>query len=80
MLDRLPAWVRHMLIVFGAVFGGSLCARVVDAGGVLEVDWLPAAAGSFNAASVVAASTAAALWFTPLTKQYGRGSQGAGGE
>jgi hypothetical protein len=75
-LDNLPAWLRHLLIAFGATAGGSFVQAVIDAGGVTGLDW-PATGGAvLNAAAVATAVAAAALWSLPITRQYGVGSPG----
>ena len=73
MLDSLPAWLRHLLIVFGATFAGSVCAAVIAAEGVLSLDWLAVLSAALDVAAFSVASSAAALWLTPLTRQYGVG-------
>lgn len=75
MLDKLPAPVRHLLIVAGAVFAGSIASAVIAAGGVLGVDWIHTLTSAVDEAALSVASAAAALWFTPLTKQYGVGKK-----
>lgn len=76
MLDRLPAWLRHLVIAFGAVAGGSVAQSIVEAHGVSTVDWPATAVQAVDAGAVAVAVIAAALWFTPLTRQYGVGSGG----
>jgi hypothetical protein len=75
MLDKLPAWARHLLIVAGGTFAGTICTAVIGAGGVTDVDWLEALRAAVNLAAVTTATTAAALWLTPLTRKYGVGAQ-----
>jgi hypothetical protein len=74
VLDRLPSWLRHLLIVAGATAGGSLATAVVSAGGVTTLAWVDTLTSALNAATVATATAAAALWFTPLTTQYGVGA------
>lgn len=74
MLDRLPAWARHLLIVAGSVFLAGVVSAVVDAGGVTGVDWPANLIADLNAAAVAVATASAALWLTPLTRQYGIGA------
>ena len=74
MLDRLPSWARHLLIVAGASFGGSLATAILSAHGVFGVDWLTALKSAVDLAAVTTAGTAAALWLTPLTRKYGVGA------
>ena len=74
MLDSLPAWLRHLLIVFGAAFGGSIASAIIASAGVVALDCPLVLQGALDNAAVSTASTAAALWLTPLTRQYGVGS------
>ena len=64
MLDKLPAWARHLaLLVFTAVLtwaGTDLVPALEDQPGLAGV------------AAVVL--TMALAWLTPLTRQYGTGS------
>lgn len=76
MLDRLPAWVRHLVIVFGAVALGTFAQSVVDASGVSHLDWTGSAAQAGDAGAVAVAAAALVLWLTPATRQYGVGSGG----
>ena len=73
MLDRLPAWARHILIAFGSAFGGSIVADVLAAHGVTGLDIAQTAQDAVDFAAASAASAAAALWSLPLTRQYGVG-------
>lgn len=74
MLDNLPAWARHLLIVFGAAFGGSVASAIIASAGVSTLDWPLVLVGALDIAAVSTATTAAALWLTPLTRQYGVGA------
>lgn len=73
VLDKLPASVRHLIIVFGASFGGRIVSAIVDAQGVTGVAWLDTLKAALNVASLAAATAIAALYLTPLTRQYGVG-------
>lgn len=73
MLDRLPAWLRHLVIVAGATFAGSIATAIIAADGVTTLDWVTVARDALDLAAVATAGTAAALWLTPLTRQYGVG-------
>ena len=73
MLDMLPAWARHLVIVAGSVFLSAVVTAVIAAEGVSGVDWSPTLLAAVDAAAVAAATAAAALWLTPLTRQYGVG-------
>lgn len=74
MLDKLPAWVRHLAIVVGAVFLGTVAETIIASGGVSSVNWAAALLQAVDTAAVAGASAAAFLWLTPATKQYGVGS------
>lgn len=77
MLDRIPAWLRHLLIVVAATFGVTVAEAVVSAGGVSTVDWLGTLLRAVDIAAVAGATTSLALWLTPLTRQYGVGADGS---
>lgn len=70
-LDNLPAWLRHLLIAFGATAGGSLAQSVLDAGGVTGLDWTATAVTALDRGAVATVVAAVALWGLPLTRQYG---------
>lgn len=70
LLDRLPAAVRHALLLFV----GSLLAWAAVAAQGAEIADNPLATAVLSSALVSIAGTAT-LWFTNLTKQYGVGSQ-----
>lgn len=73
MLDNLPAWLRHLTIVVGAVFLGTVADTIVSSGGVSTVDWAATLVAAADAATVAGAAVAAVLWLTPATRQYGVG-------
>lgn len=73
MLDRLPAWARHIAIVFGAVFGGSVANAIVTGGGVTSLDWITTLRTAVDLGAVSTATAVLVLWLTPLTRQYGIG-------
>ena len=77
IIDKLPAGVRHLLIAAGAVFGGAIVQDVIAAGGVTGVSWLSALKDAVDITAVSVATIAAALWLTPLTRQYGVGADAA---
>lgn len=70
ILDKLPAAVRHALFIFlGSLFAWTeIAARGLSTGQNPIVD----AVVSSAALSAVGTAT---LWFTKLTKQYGRGAE-----
>lgn len=72
LLDKVPAWLRHGILLFVGAFATSAGQDVVTAGGVTHLgwSWLPAAVDS-AAVSVAGVVVMAA---TSLTTQYGRGS------
>lgn len=81
MFDRLPAWLRHFLIlVFLAplvLFVSLLAAQIVAGGGIDGFAWGDEAYAALNTAIVTIASgllSWIALYVTPLTRQYGVGS------
>ena len=74
MLDNLPAWLRHLTIVVGAVFLGTVAEAIVSAGGVSGLDLVATLVAACDAATVAGASVAAILWLTPVTRQYGVGA------
>lgn len=73
-LDKLPAWARHLVIVFGATFLGSVASAVVAASGVTSLDWPVVLGDAVNLGCTATASAALFLWLTPATRQYGVGS------
>jgi hypothetical protein len=82
MLDKLPAWLRHLIIVCGlapaAVAVTTTANAVITAGGVTTVDWPATGIATIDAAGValaVGAATWLTLVITPLTRQYGIGSR-----
>lgn len=75
MLDKLPAWARHLLIVAGAAAGGFIITNIQVANGVTAIDWPTVLQQGLNVTAVAVASAAAALWTTPLTRQYGVGAE-----
>lgn len=85
MLDRLPAWGRHAVILcviapLVALIGVPLAA-ILAAGGVLGVDWHDVLVDAVNAAGTSLA-TGIGAWIasyvSPLTRQYGVGRDAAG--
>ena len=73
MLDRLPAWARHLVIIYGATFGLFVVQAVIAAGGVWPFPWIATLQGAVNAGAVSAAAVAV-LWLSSLTRQYGAGA------
>lgn len=78
MLDRLPAWVRHLAIIFGAVSASTVAQAVVDADGVSTVQWSAVTVSALDKGAVAVALAALVLWLTPATRQYGVGRTKAG--
>ena len=74
MLDRLPPALRHFLIVIGAAFAQGIVSAVISAQGVTGVDWSTVLLDDVNHTAVAGVTAFVALWLTPLTRQYGVGS------
>ena len=68
LLDKLHPAIRHALLLFV----GSILTWAAAASRGLMVTGTPAADAVISAAAVSVVGTAT-LWFTNLTKQYGRG-------
>jgi hypothetical protein len=75
MLERLPAPLRHLLIVAGAAFISVPVQDVVAAQGVTGVDWPATLVHAIDAAGVAGAVAIGVLWLTPITRQYGVGAR-----
>lgn len=73
MLDKLPAWLRHLLIVFAGAAGAVIVDAVVNAKGVSNVAWGHSLRVALDTGSVAAALAVGALYITPLTQKYGLG-------
>lgn len=80
MLDNLPAWSRHLLVlaVIAPVAGfvGFEAAAVVANHGISGMDWSGEAQSALDVAAVTSASGViawVAMFVTPLTRQYGVG-------
>jgi membrane protein YdbS with pleckstrin-like domain len=74
LLDRLPAWIRHLVIVFGATFVTVVAKAVAASNGVTNVAWSTVWwAAVDGAAAAVAAVVLLAV--TPVTRQYGVGQR-----
>ena len=73
-LSKLPAWVQHLLVIFGSTFLGANVQAIIGAGGVTGVAWASTETSALNAAAVAAAAGVAALWALPLNQAYGPGS------
>ena len=76
-LDKLPASVRHILLMFSAAFGGTVLKAIIVAQGVTEVVWGSVLTSALNTSVVGSATLALALYITPLTKQYGLRKKGS---
>lgn len=70
LLDKLPASVRHTLLMFVA----SLLAWAATAATEFQIADNPVLTGVVVSAATSLVATAT-LWFTRLTKQYGIGSE-----
>jgi uncharacterized membrane protein len=73
-LDKLPAWLRHLLIVVG-VAALTTISQGFSNGGVDHISWKDV----LNAV-VAAAVGYGLLALTPLTRQYGVGAPPPPGE
>lgn len=74
MLDRLPAFVRHLIIAFVGSYMAVLLNAVLAAKGVSTLDAGVLVQG-LDAAAYTTAGIALALYVTPLVKQYGVGKE-----
>lgn len=81
MFDRLPAWLRHFLILVVlaplVLFASLIAARIVAEGGIDGFAWDDEAYAAFNTSIVSLMGgvlTWVALYITPLTRQYGVGA------
>ena len=72
LIDKVPAWLRHGILLFVGGFAATVGSAVLTAGGVTHLGWsvLPDAldSGAVSVAGVLI------LAGTKLTTQYGRGS------
>lgn len=71
MLDKLPAQLRHFILIIGGTFLGVMCKAIVAANGVTGVHWATTAVLAVNTAIVTGVTSFMLLSLTPLTKQYG---------
>ena len=86
-LDRLPAWLRHDLLIFwGAVIGvlaPDLLSAMQTCSGTLVCiggpDWVTELAKAGSAGLVAVLGIGGALAGTTLTRQYGVGAAGFNG-
>jgi endo-beta-N-acetylglucosaminidase D len=69
LLDRLPAYVRHALLIF---IGSMLTWATAAAQGIVVTN-NPVFDAALSSAGVSVAMTGT-LWLTKLTKQYGIGA------
>jgi hypothetical protein len=75
LLDKLPAWARHLLLIIAVPAAGVYAQAIVKHDGFVGVDW----SGSTRTAVSLAGFSFAA-WFvgvfaTGLTQQYGTGKR-----
>ena len=71
MLDKLPAQLRHFILIVGGTFLGVMCKAIITANGVTGVHWATTAVLAVNTAIVTGVTSFMLLSLTPLTKQYG---------
>ncbi|HSN12847.1 MAG TPA: hypothetical protein VLS51_12140 [Propionibacteriaceae bacterium] len=76
MLDFLPAWLRHFILMYAAIFAYIVAQAIVKSDGVTTVSWLGSDGVLVHAVDGAAVAVAASLllFLAPfLTKQYGFG-------
>ena len=71
MLDKLPASVRHLLLIIGATFLGVIAKAILDAKGVTGVHWASTATLALNYAIVTGVTAFMVLYLSPITRQWG---------
>ena len=71
MLDKLPASVRHLILIIGATFLGVIAKAILAAQGVTGVHWGSTAGLALNTSVVTGVTAFMVLYLTPLTKQWG---------
>lgn len=77
MLDSLPAWARHLVILGISAVLYTVASAVVAANGASGLDWATLGTTALDAGAV-AVATSGLLYLTKLTTQYGVGSDNAG--
>jgi len=77
--DKLPAQVRHIVLLGAGAVLFTVASAVQSAGGATGVDWSGTGKSAVDAAAVVVVG-ALVLYFTSLTKQYGTGSTSTSAE
>lgn len=77
ILDKLPAPLRHAVIVGLAVFLGVIVQAILVAKGITGVVWRPVFGHAIDTSAVSIATAMLALYVTPLTTQYGLFKTGA---
>ena len=70
-LDKLPAPVRHGLMVFFGAASSKVIAAITTANGVTGVDWRTVLEDALNVGATATVSVLLVMYITPLTKQYG---------
>lgn len=71
MLDKLPAQLRHFILIVGFAFIGVIAKAINDASGVTAVHWSATLTLALNTAVTSGVTGFMLLNLTPLTKQYG---------
>ena len=79
MLDKLPAQLRHFIIIVGFAFLGVILKAINDASGVTAVHWSATLTLALNTAVTTGIAGFMALNLTPLTRQYGAFSNQSAG-
>jgi hypothetical protein len=75
MLDKLPAWVRHIAIMFAATFTAFFGQAIIAADGVSRLDFMSTFIDALDSSIVATVVVGLALYVTPLTRQYGIGEK-----
>lgn len=74
MLDNLPPWTRHLIIVAFASFVGFVGEAILASGGVSALDWAKTLTSAVDSTAVATITVMLIMYVTPLTRQYGLGS------
>ena len=74
ILDRLPAPVRHFIIVFGGAAATVVLGSIKAHSGFVGIDWVVTAADAVNAGIVSGLAGVGIVAATKLSNAYGRGS------
>lgn len=78
ILDKLPAPVRHFVLVFVGSALTVVVGAVASARGMSGVDWPNVLLDALNAGVVAGVAAVGIAAGTPITTQYGVGASGSG--